>query len=276
MSTEYKDNIGDDFTADEREQFLGLEDQRKKRVRVKSFLLVLVISFFIIVAAAALMLTFFKVDTIIVEGSERYDYGSLVEASGITDDDLIFMISDAEVGKMLYDSFPYIRAVKIIREYPSTVILEIEEEIPRFYFEFKDEYFVVGSKMKVLERYTEYDRMVSVYDDLIPVMLPDIKSAIVSFDVEFLSEKRSKHVLEAIDLLYECDMLSKITLIDLSLRFEMNVKYEDRITVEFGGVDDFEDKLDFANGIIKTYSSAATGVIYVENIVKAYALVEDE
>jgi len=276
MSAEYKEKISDDFTADEREQFLGLEDQRKKRLRIKNLLLVLVISVFIIAAASALMVTFFKIDTIIVEGSQRYDYQSLVDASGISEDDLIYMISESDVGKKLYGTFPFIRSVSIVREYPSTVIIQIEEEIPKFYFEFKDEYFVVGSKMKVLERYTEYERMVSVYGDLIPVVLPQIKSAIVSFDVTFLSEKQSKHVLKAIDLLYECDMLEYITLIDLSLRFEMNVKYDDRITVEFGGVDDFEDKLDFAHGIIKTYSSKATGIIYVENIVKAYALVEDD
>jgi len=135
---------------------------------------------------------------------------------------------------------------------------------------------VVGSKMKVLERFTEYERMVSVYSDLIPVLLPAVKSAIVSFDVEFISEKESKHVLEAIELLYDCDMLPSISQIDLSLRFEMNVSYDDRIQIEFGNIKDFSDKLDFAYGIIKTYSDKATGVIYVENIVKAYALVEDK
>lgn len=276
MSAQYDEFSGGDFTADEREQFLGLENKRKKRVRVRNFLLGFVISFFIIAAGILLMMAFFKVDTIIVEGSERYDYGSIVKASGITDDDLIFMISVDEVEDALYENFPFIRSVKLIREYPSTVIVEIEEEVPKFYFEFKDEYFVVGSKMKVLEHFNEYERMVSVYEDLIPVILPDVKSAIVSFDVEFISEKESKHVLKATQLLYDCKMLPQITKIDLSLRFEMNVSYEDRITIEFGGVDDFEDKLDFAHGIIKTYTSKATGVIYVENIEKAYALVEDK
>lgn len=276
MSTEYEEISGGDFTADEREQFIGLEDKRKKRVRLRNFLLGFVISFFIIVAAMILVMAFFKVDTIIVEGSERYDYGSIVEVSGITEDDLIFMISDVGVEKALYDNFAFIKTVKLIREYPSTIIIEIEEEVPRFYFEFRDEYFVVGSKMKVLERFTEYDRMVSVYSDLIPVLLPTVKSAIVSFDVKFISEKESKHVLDAIELLYECEMLPSISQIDLSLRFEMNVSYDDRIQIKFGNIKDFSDKLDFAYGIIKTYSDKATGVIYVENIVKAYALVEEE
>lgn len=276
MSTEYEEISGEDFTADEREQFVGLEDRRKKRVRFRTFLLGLVISFFVIAAATLLVMTFFKVDTIIVEGSERYDYGSIVEVSGITQEDLLFMISDDEVSKALYDNFSFVRSVKLIKEYPSTIIIEIEEEVPRFYFEFRDEYFVVGSKMKVLERFTEYERMVSVYSDLIPVLLPAVKSAIVSFDVEFISEKESKHVLEAIELLYDCDMLPSISQIDLSLRFEMNVSYDDRIQIEFGNIKDFSDKLDFAHGIIKTYSDKATGVIYVENIVKAYALVEDK
>jgi len=276
MSTEYEEISGEDFTADEREQFVGLEDRRKKRVRFRTFLLGFVISFFVIAAATLLVMTFFKVDTIIVEGSERYDYGSIVEVSGITQEDLLFMISDDEVSKALYDNFSFVRSVKLIKEYPSTIIIEIEEEVPRFYFEFRDEYFVVGSKMKVLERFTEYERMVSVYSDLIPVLLPAVKSAIVSFDVEFISEKESKHVLEAIELLYDCDMLPSISQIDLSLRFEMNVSYDDRIQIEFGNIKDFSDKLDFAYGIIKTYSDKATGVIYVENIVKAYALVEDK
>lgn len=276
MSAKYEEYEGGDFTADEREQFLGIEDKRKKRVRVKNFLLGFVIAFFVAVAGFLLTLAFFKVDTIIVEGSERYDYGSIVEKSGITEDDLIFMVSNDNVRKTLYESFPFIKDVKLIREYPSTIIIEIEEEIPKFYFEFRDEYFVVGSKMKVLERYTDYNKMLSVYDSLVPVILPTIKTAIVSFDVEFLSEKESKHVLDAISLLYDSKMLEHVTVIDLSLRFEMNLKYEDRIQIEFGGVKDFADKLDFAYGIIKTYSQNASGVIYVENIVKAYALIEDE
>ena len=276
MSAEYDEISGGDFTADEREQFIGIEERRKKRVRIRNFFLGFVIASFILIAVAVLVLTFFKVDTIIVEGSEKYDYGSIVKASGITEDDLTFMISDDEVSEALYDNFSFIRSVKLIREYPSTVIIEIEEETPKFYFEFKDEYFVVGSKMKVLDRFTEYERMISVYNELIPVLLPTIKSAIVSFDVEFVSTKESKHVMKAIELLYESEILSNLSEIDLSLRFEMNLNYEDRIQIKLGSIKDFADKLDFARGIIKTYSGQAKGVIYVENIVKAYALVEDE
>ena len=271
-----KEDIDEKFTSDEREQFLDLEGRRRKRVRIRNIFLGIVIVLTVATALGIFILTFFTVDSIIVEGSERYDYTSVVEASGITEKDLVFSVSEQDVNDNLCAEFPFVKSAKIIREYPSTVIIEIEEEDPKFYYEFDGEYYVLGSCLKVLDRFVEYDRMLGMYPDLITVKMPEIKKSIVSFTLEFVSEKESKHALKALDELYDCKFLDKITMIDISLRFDMNVMYDDRIRLEFGGVAGFEDKLDFARGILKTYSDRATGVIYVDNVEEAYALVEDD
>ena len=270
-----EDDVDGNYTTDEREQFLDLEGRRRKKARLRNILIGTFIFLAVVLSLGAFVLTFFTVDTVIVEGSERYDYTSIVEASGITNDDLVFSVSGQSVNDRLCEKFPFVKNAKLIREYPSTVIIEIEEEKPKFYYEFEGEFFVLGSKLKVLDRFTEYERMIGLYGPLISVKIPKARVSVVSFTLEFVSEKESKHVEEALDELYECKLIDKITQIDVSLRFDMNVMYDDRIRLELGGVKDFKDKLDFARGILKTYSEKATGVIYIDNVVEAYALVED-
>ena len=58
MSAKYDEYENGDFTADEREHFLEVEDKRKKRVRVKSLLLGFVIAFFIVAAFRRFYRTF--------------------------------------------------------------------------------------------------------------------------------------------------------------------------------------------------------------------------
>ncbi len=262
-------------TADARSQFVGLANTNKKRRRRRSALFVIMVVILILAAILLVLRLLFSVRTIIIEGSEHYDYDSLLEGAGIQKKDFLLLINRKKVEKALIERFAYIENAELIFEYPSTVTIEVTEEEPSFYCDIHGEYYVFGLDMRVLERYTNYDQMMTRFPLVMRVEIPEVGQAIVSEQLVFLDETASRHVAEALVHLASWDLLPKLTSIDLTKRFDMRVVYEGRLDIRLGGVADLSDKLDFTSGIIRTYSQKAKGTIYVDNIVKAYALVDD-
>ena len=61
-------------------------------------------------------------------------------------------------------------------------------------------------------------------------------------------------------------------MIDFSSRFDLKVTYADRLTIEFGSVDNIELKLNFALAIMETIDERYHATINVEND-EAYVII---
>lgn len=70
---------------------------------------------------------FFKVETITVSGMDNYSAWVVAEASGIEEGDNLFTLSKAKIVGKIKAALPYVNLVRISRELPGTVHIEITE-----------------------------------------------------------------------------------------------------------------------------------------------------
>lgn len=218
---------------------------------------------------------FFSIDVIVVDGTGHYSFTEITQACGIEKGQLMFGVSEKKLNSILTDQFAFVRSVKVKKDYPSTIYIEIEEETPEFYFEMNGEYFLVTRGLKVLDHFEHEEALTSRYPDVMQVLLPTVSRAVVTEQVAFAVASKSRHTDEVLTQLAESRLMEGVTSIDLSDRFDITLGYEDRIVIHMGSATDFADKLDLALGMIKAYSEEATGVLYAENIEQGIAQIDD-
>lgn len=96
-------------------------------LRKGKFLLRLVSVVAVVLAMVVALSIFFRVDTVTVLGAEKYTPWMIREASGIEDGDGLLTLSKARAAGKIKSALPYVDQVKIVRQLPSTVQIEITE-----------------------------------------------------------------------------------------------------------------------------------------------------
>ena len=98
--------------------------RRRRSFAVVYRLLCLVLTVGAIVAALSL---FFKVEAVAVGGNERYSAQMVVDASGVQQDDNLFLMNKYDVAGRISDALPYVEAVSIYRGLPDTLHIQVRE-----------------------------------------------------------------------------------------------------------------------------------------------------
>ena len=108
-----------------------------------------------IVAALSL---FFKADQIFVTGASRYSQQQVLQASGIRQGGNLFLLNKHQAAAAITDQLPYVESVRIRRQLPNALRIEITEDSPAV--EIYNEDGKVGEwDFQNLNRVTESDRI---------------------------------------------------------------------------------------------------------------------
>lgn len=256
-------------------EFTRFRSQNARRKFILKLIMWLVVVVLLLAAAAAACKLFFSIETIVVDGTGYYSFKVVTEACGIKKGQIIFGVSEKKLNSILTERFAFISSVTVEKQYPSTIVIAIEEETPEFYFEMEGEYVLVTRSLKVLDIFEYEEALTSRYPDVMQVSIPTVARALEAEQVGFALDSRSRHTDEVLTLLAESRLMEGITSIDLSDRFDITIGYEDRIEIHLGSATDFADKLDLALGMIMAYSDEATGVLYAENVQQGIAQIRD-
>ena len=104
-----------------------------------------------IVAALAL---FFKVETIEVEGAERYTAAEVIEASGVGVGDNLFLMDKYEVAARIHSTLNYVETVQISRSLPSTLRITVAESRSVVAVEQEDLVWLISGTGKIVDTVT--------------------------------------------------------------------------------------------------------------------------
>ena len=190
--------------------------------------------------------------------------------------DIIFAVNESEIEKNIVGKLPFVYSVEVKKEYPSTLIINVQDEKESFYFEYDNKYFVLTSGLKVLAVFDDEAKLLSTYGKLTFVKIDDIKQVITTKEVVFFdteSYRRSAKVLHAI---LQSSIYENLTSADISDLYDVRFMYDDRIELVFGSHIDIEKKISHALSIISKYSENAKGKIYIYDLDEAYAMIEDK
>ncbi len=229
----------------------------KKRRNIKGVVLG-VVCFAIVAVLIVLSVTvFFNANSIKIKGDTRYTDSQILKAVGLKKGDNMFLISDKKLLEDASSSLPYIEEVKVKRILPDKLELTIKEAEPDFAFKVKDGYLIT-SKDRALE-------VVDAVDNNVALVNCKLKEYELGEEVELGD---NKELFEKIAAAIENTELKKITYIDFSNSAKIILKYDNRLTLELGTIDNLETKFKKAKQIIpsveKDNGNAVQGVIKLQ------------
>ncbi len=232
-----------------KERLQSFVRRRQTRKRFSRFtyiaLLCVLVALFIIICLAI----FFRIDNIEVIGSSRYSKEKILSITGIEKGLSLYEVGDGNLEK-LYGKLSYISDAHITRKLPDTVIISVTEDVGVYYSKLYGEYFILSEELRVLERV--FDSSEFEGRGLIELLLPQIDSAVVGYDVEFSETTSDKYVHAYIDALESSPLFKNTSAFDLRDRFSLSLIAQKTYLVKLGNGDELGTKFTAVAGMLES------------------------
>ncbi len=199
----------------------------------------------VLVSVAVFAMTvFFKIDTITVEGAEKYASDEIISGMDIKKGDNLYLFNKYRVAEGLMVKFPYIAGVKIRRKLPDGLIVTIEECDALAAVPTDGGYFLLSGQGKVLERSTS--------DKGLPVVAgASLMGSKPGEMVDPTKDAYTDALLTILQTLDAADMLEAIDFINMKSLTDVRIGYKERFDIRIGTVDSLAYRMRFAKFVIE-------------------------
>ena len=235
--------------------------KKKRRLRINPKFLIAVL--LIIITVVVLFVTpLFDIREIKVTGSERYAKAEVQIASGIRKNNNIFAINKGRAEKAV-KALGYIEDVKIKRQLPSTVVIDVKEGAVVAYLEYGGFYAGINKAGQALCRISKALPATGA-----PIVKGvSVVKAELGEQVKIKDGKEDEYeVLEKLMETFEEYALSAdITEIDVTKKDDLMFRYKDKLKIELGGLNDYGLKFNYIQAMLSALGQEATGVINMQS-----------
>ena len=217
--------------------------QRSNRRRVRrrgrfSGLYKLLSALLILAALVAGCLVFFRVDTVVVSGNQRYTQEEIIQVSGVSQGENLFalLLRRGEIAQTLREQLPYVEAVSIRTALPDTLIVEVRECQAAAYITYEGADWLLNTSGKLLERVEQGQTGDALEITGVTALQPSPGTPLA---VSVEESRKLADLLALMQALEERELLAGADSIDLSSDSRMEMRYEDRLTVRFAYASDY-------------------------------------
>lgn len=233
--------------------------KRRRHRRGRFAILYKVLSMLMICAAiVAAMILFFKVDSIQVEGNQRYESQQIVEVSGVLQGDNLFLLNKYDISRRIYEQLPYVQQVQISRSFPSGLVIEVKEGGAAAAIEQSDGLWLLSSSGKLLEHTGLSTPLHCPKIRGVDLLMP---SAGQSFALPEEQTLAREHLLQLVQSLEKHGMSELIKTIDLSSSIRITLTYTDRFSVYIPWGSDMDYKVRYLATVVERLESNERGII---------------
>lgn len=211
--------------------------KRKKRNKFRKVLIWFAVAIVLISVMVVLSLTvFFHIESIHVDGNERYTAEEILVQCTINTGENLFLADTDSASDMIEKNLPYVYNAEISRKLPSSIEIKITETEPAYYIENgENEYILLDNCFKVLE--TQAEQSSGIY-----ISQAEIKSSLTGQKIEFEDESTGE-CLEKLAAVITNHNIDDITSIYSNNISDNYVVYDNRIKFKLGNCDDVESKI---------------------------------
>ena len=227
--------------------------RRGRRFGVLYKLLTLVV----VCAAAVLALTlFFKVESVEVTGNSRYSAQEIQDACGVSLGDNLYLLSKPDMVQRLHQQLPYIDEVRITRQLPNTLCVQVTEFTTVYAVEQEGTVWLLTSGGKIVE--TAAERGDTPLIDGCELLAPSLGGD-VSFALEL--QNRQESLFALLTALESAELTGAVRAIHLGDPTVLSMDYTERFTVEMPYGADYPRLLRYLTLVIEELETNLTGVI---------------
>lgn len=249
------------------------QQERKKHNKRNTNLIIamffiVALSFIVIFAAFAL-----KVNTIEIEGTERYSDKSVTEAADFNRQISMILFNAEHTENKIETALPYIENAEIKRVWPDKLLVTLEDAVPALAVDTGKGYILMNRSLKVLD-----DDAVTIGEDAALIRGVSVASSVPGKIVEFADEISLEEFISLISSFEEFG-IENITEYNLTLLSDVTVVLEHRVEVKLGTLVGSAKKLGFARYVIEeTVNSDKKHPIIIDFTAdgKAYARIKND
>lgn len=208
-----------------------------------------------------------------------YSADSILQRMGVQLEENIFSFEPGEKAAVLEQNFPLLGSIKVIRDYPNTVVVQVTEAVPAYAVQNGNKWLVISDKWKILsEESTQPEGLCTLYGGKLQDTTPgqgfwfvddaDAASASGSASGSEAAESESAVSTETarmealrtlVSKLEEYGLSQDVTRLEVADTEQLAFLYQDRISVLLGTLNDLDYKLDRARYVLTNADGKGCG-----------------
>ncbi|MBQ6117084.1 MAG: FtsQ-type POTRA domain-containing protein [Oscillospiraceae bacterium] len=236
---------------------MGRRNRRKRRSNRGRFAVLYRLLTFVVICGAivAALALFFKVESIEVQGAERYAQEDVVAASGVDLGDNLFLMDKYEVANRIRSELSYVETVRIVRKLPSTLCITITESRVALAVEQDEVLWLLSGAGKIVDTVTSGTREYPAVTGLV------LKEPRIGETFRAENEDAGRVLLDMLQRLREKDMLKDVQAIHLEDASVITMRYLNRFTVQIPWNADMDYKLNYLLAVVERLEDNEKGTI---------------
>ena len=204
-----------------------------------------------------------------------YSADSILQRMGVQLEENIFSFEPGEKAAVLEQNFPLLGSIKVIRDYPNTVVVQVTEAVPAYAVQNGSKWLVISDKWKILsEESTQPEGLCTLYGGKLQDTTPgqgfwfvdDADAASASGSETAESEStvstetaRMEALRTLVGKLEEYGLSQDVTRLEVADTEQLAFLYQDRISVLLGTLNDLDYKLDRARYVLTNADGKGCG-----------------
>ena len=204
-----------------------------------------------------------------------YSADSILQRMGVQLEENIFSFEPGEKAAVLEQNFPLLGSIKVIRDYPNTVVVQVTEAVPAYAVQNGNKWLVISDKWKILsEESTQPEGLCTLYGGKLQDTTPgqgfwfvdDADAASASGSEAAGSEStadtedaRMEALRTLVGKLEEYGLSQDVTRLEVADTEQIAFLYQDRISVLLGTLNDLDYKLDRARYVLTNADGKGCG-----------------
>lgn len=185
---------------------------------------------------------FFVVKEINVDGTMIYDAEQVVGVSGINMGDTLYSFSAGEASSMISFRCPYIRFAEVDRTIPSKVNITLTDDTAIYCANIWGDWVKLSAGLRVLEVTTKEAAMA---ENLAVLILPEVNYSVAGGVLGFADARDERFIRDTLDKVGNSQLgrTGFIDRIDLTNEYSIQIEYDSKYVMKFGGEVELGTKL---------------------------------
>lgn len=206
-----------------------------------------------------------------------YSADSILQRMGVQLEENIFSFEPGEKAAVLEQNFPLLGSIKVIRDYPNTVVVQVTEATPTYAVQAGSSWLTLSDKFKILSADSaQPDGLCTLYGGEATTAAPGEQLSFAAPEADSTagtsaaSDSSASGAVDETDAkmsalatlqtkLDEYGMLSDVTRIEFADTEQIAFLYQDRISVLLGTLNDLDYKLDRARYVLTNADGKGCG-----------------
>lgn len=238
--------------------------RKSKKIRRYVFLGILV-SLLLGVSLYFALENYFVVRKVSVEKSDIYQTADIVKTANIKKKTPLYRLNTKKIASKIEKKFPYVYDVKVTYKLPTGVQISFREEYGEMALSLGNDVYAIDRDLRVLAKEGSDTTIPRIYLECV-----DVKRCIVGETLSFVNEGVGPSLLDLVEALEDEKMLSAITAIDVSDKFNLKMNYQGRFVILLGDREDMKLKLKMIREVVKDLGEKTSGRIDISDPNNAY------